>query len=234
MRFRPAGRQRKPPNRHLPHLFPGTPPDIIPFSRRRRYNSVAMYYPVMMRLDGAKCLVVGGGPVAYRKAVALRRAGAKVHVVAPEFLPRFRRLRGVTLVAGRYRAHHLRGVRLAIGATDDAAVHRRLYEACRARGIPVNVVDVPELCTFIVPSVVRRGPITLAISTGGASPGSARELRRRIERLIPPRAARIVRELERTRRRIQRAIPDPSRRLRALRRATARAWKRLVGTAARP
>jgi uroporphyrin-III C-methyltransferase/precorrin-2 dehydrogenase/sirohydrochlorin ferrochelatase len=177
-----------------------------------------MYYPVSLKVAGATCLVVGGGAVAWRKARALARAGARVTAVSPRFDARFGRL-PVRRVRRAFRAADVRGAFLVVSATDDPAVNRAVFEACRRRGIPVNVVDRPELCTFIVPAVVRRGPVTVAVSTGGAFPGLAKALRRELERRLPralgPRAARLARERRRVRRGIGR-VAERMRRARAL------------------
>src|SRR5215831_8641737 len=122
-----------------------------------------MYYPLMLKVKDEACLVVGGGPVALQKARALRRAGAKVTVVSPDFTPAFRRLR-VRRLPRKFRTGDVPGHILVIAATDDPKVNRAVSAACRQRAIPVNVVDVPELCSFIVPSILRRGPVVVAVS----------------------------------------------------------------------
>ncbi len=184
-----------------------------------------MYFPVSLKVGGERCVVVGGGPVALRKARALLRAGARVTAVSPEFAPRFPRVRRLKR---RFRAGDLRGAALAIAASDDPGANRAVHAACRRRGIPVNVVDVPELCTFIVPSVVRRGRVTIAVSTGGLSPSLARALRVWLESFLPPALGRLARSVGARRRRILRALP-PS----PLRTQLLRALGRLPMTASR-
>jgi siroheme synthase-like protein len=177
-----------------------------------------MFYPVSLKVGGERVLVVGGGGVALRKAQALVRAGARVTCVAPRFRAGFRRVR-----AGRirraFRAADVRGAVLVVASTDDPRANRAVYEACRRRGIPVNVVDVPELCSFIVPSVLRRGAVTVAVSTGGRSPSLAKAVRRRLEALLPPALGPLARRLGAERRRLLRALPPSparTRRLKAL------------------
>ncbi|HXX94637.1 MAG TPA: bifunctional precorrin-2 dehydrogenase/sirohydrochlorin ferrochelatase, partial [Planctomycetota bacterium] len=160
-----------------------------------------MIFPVGLNLTGVHCLVVGGGRVALAKARALRRSGARLTVVSPELSPGFKRLEARHL-RRRFRATDLAGQFLAIAATDDPRVNRSVHDQCRRRGILVNVVDVPELCTFIVPSVVRRGPVTLSISTEGQSPALAKALRKDLERLYPSSLGRFARSVGRARRRI--------------------------------
>src|SRR5437868_13245801 len=136
-----------------------------------------MYYPLMLKVKGEPCLVVGGGPVALQKARALSKAGAEVTAVSPSFSAAFRRT-SIPRLKRRFRAGDVSGRILVIAATDSTEVNRAVSAACRKRRIPVNVVDVPELCSFIVPSIVRRGPVVVAISTGGQSPSLAKALRR--------------------------------------------------------
>src|SRR5258706_14472810 len=124
-----------------------------------------MYYPLMLKVKGEPCLVVGGGAIALQKARALQRAGAAVIAVSPVFSAAFERL-AVRRLRRRFRPTDVAGKILAIAATDSPEVNRAVSAACRKRSIPVNVVDVPELCSFIVPSILRRGPVVIAISTG--------------------------------------------------------------------
>jgi precorrin-2 dehydrogenase/sirohydrochlorin ferrochelatase len=141
-------------------------------------------YPVFVLIIGKPCLVVGGGSVAARKVQDLLAAGARVTVVSPGLTPRLAALAGtgeIRHLQGDFQEGQEEGMALVIGATDDMAVNARVSAAAQARGIWVNIVDQPELCTFIVPAQVRRGELTLAISTGGASPALARKLREELE-----------------------------------------------------
>ncbi len=134
-------------------------------------------------------LVVGGGEIAARKIDLLLRAGANVNVVAPELCPSLQQLNSDGRVLHLEELYDeqllLQGITLVIAATDDEAVNREVSEDAQALGLPVNVVDQPELCTFILPSIIDRSPVTVAISTGGASPVLGRILRARLESLIP-------------------------------------------------
>lgn len=158
--------------------------------------------PVVLQIEGRRCLVVGGGAVAARKVEALRRAGAEVTVVAPAVLPRLARRDGVRVVRRRFRLGDLRGAATCIAATDDPALQRRISAACRRLGIPVNVVDAPALCTFTLPAVVRRGDLVVAVSTGGRAPGFSRRVRETLEEAIPPAFGGFLRLLARARGRI--------------------------------
>ena len=153
------------------------------------------YLPVYLDVRGQPCLVVGGGEVAVRKARLLLRAGARVRVLAPELCQGF----SADLAAGRieHRAarfgpEDVEGYAVVIAATSDDAVNRAAAAAARARRIPVNVVDQPSLCSFIMPSIVERAPVTVAVSSGGASPVLARLLRARLETLIPAGYGRLA------------------------------------------
>jgi len=140
-------------------------------------------------------VVVGGGQVAHRKALGLLSCGARVRVVAPELVKPLRRMaeRGeVEYRAKEYERSDLKGAVLVIGATNDPEVNRRVSADARKRRMQVNIADAPELCSFIVPSVVKRGPISIAISTGGASPALARKLRLELERVVGPEYGRLA------------------------------------------
>ena len=139
------------------------------------------YYPAFLNISGKKVVVVGGGTIAERKIFALMKAGAVVTVISPTITKRlFREKEKNTIrhIARMYRKGDLKGSFLVIAATDTPSVNSKV---AREAPSPVNVVDVPKECSFIAPSVVRRGPLTIAISTGGKSPAFARTLRRELE-----------------------------------------------------
>lgn len=151
--------------------------------------------PIFLKLRGRRCLVVGGGEVAARKVELLGSAGAAVTVVAPELCDRLRE----ESVALRITHHErqfvdsdLEGQVLVVAATDNASVNREISKGAQARGVPVNVVDQPALCSFIMPSILDRSPVLVAVSTGGASPVLARMLRARLESLIPAAYGRLA------------------------------------------
>jgi precorrin-2 dehydrogenase/sirohydrochlorin ferrochelatase len=146
------------------------------------------YYMACLDLEDRPCLVVGGGPVALEKVRGLLDCGARVTVVAPEILPDLLDL-PVSFVEGRYQASDLEGRFLVVAATDDEPLNRRVFGDAEARGMLCNVVDVPELCSFILPAVHREGPLAVAVSTGGASPALAKRLRDEIARVVRPEHA---------------------------------------------
>jgi uroporphyrin-III C-methyltransferase/precorrin-2 dehydrogenase/sirohydrochlorin ferrochelatase len=153
------------------------------------------YLPIFLNLHDQRCLVVGGGDVATRKAAMLMRAGAYVHVVAPDIdaslLERLASANGSFRI-GTYSADDLDGAVLAVAATDDEAVNRQVSADCRARHLPVNVVDSPALCSFVFPSIVDRSPLIVAVSSAGKSPVLARLLRARLETTIPAAYGRLA------------------------------------------
>lgn len=139
------------------------------------------FYPAFLDLKGKACLVVGGGRLAFHKTEALVRSGARVTVVAPRTHPSFGRLANVRIVRRAFRSTDLAARPwLVVACTDDETLHGRIAALCRQRRLWVNVVDRPPLCDFIVPSVVRRGPVTFAVSTGGLSPAVAKFLGARL------------------------------------------------------
>jgi precorrin-2 dehydrogenase/sirohydrochlorin ferrochelatase len=170
-------------------------------------------YPIFLGLEGRRALVVGGGKVALRKAEALADAGAEVRVVAPELAAELRRDGRFECIGEPYSARHIKGMFLAVAATDDEAVNARVAADARAAGVLVNVVDRPALCDFIVPSVVDRGRLLIAISTGGAAPSLARKTRERFEREFGPEYAILLDALAEVRYRYKSSdLPEATRR----------------------
>jgi precorrin-2 dehydrogenase/sirohydrochlorin ferrochelatase len=180
------------------------------------------YYPMMVDLAGRRCLVVGGGRVAERKVALLLEAGADVAVVSPVVTPRIADLaaRGAIRLARRtVRSADLDRAFLAFAATDDAEVNQGVAREVRSAGGLVNVADAPEACDFHVPSVVRRGDLTIAISTGGGSPALAKRLRQRLEATIGPEYEAFLAALRELRARAKEVIADPAERQALFRRA---------------
>jgi precorrin-2 dehydrogenase/sirohydrochlorin ferrochelatase len=177
------------------------------------------YIPIFLDVTGRECVVVGGGEVAERKVEALLNAGAHVTVVSPHLSQSLESIaaRGlVTHIARDYERGDIRGSVLVYAASDDPKLHRELVAEARALGIPINVVDVPELCTFISPAVVNRGDLQIAISTGGASPAFAARLRRALEDQFGTEYALTLKVLRAARRRLHADEIDPADRMRRL------------------
>lgn len=139
------------------------------------------YYPVVMDLSGRKCLIVGGGEVALRKALSLTAAGGLVTVIAPEVDPGIEDLPGVDVEKRSWLAGDSASFVLVFAATNDRALNASVSDEARANNIPVNVVDDPELCSFIVPACVTRGDLMIAVTSSGKSPALSKKIRRELE-----------------------------------------------------
>lgn len=169
--------------------------------------------PIFLNIKDRRCLVVGGGEVALRKVETLTRAGARVLVVAPEIDPELdaqHRAGKIEWHQSRFAPDHLAGAALAVAASDDESVNAAVSQAAQNRGIPVNVVDQPALCTFVMPSIVDRSPLIIAISSSGAAPVLARMVRSRLEALIPAAYGRLAHLAARYRDLVKRRLPAGS------------------------
>jgi siroheme synthase-like protein len=173
-------------------------------------------YPLtLVGLDAARCVVVGGGTVAARKVAGLRQAGAKPIVISPMLCPELESQAAqgeIEVIRRPYRQGDLMGARLAIAATDDPAVNEIVFGEAQAVRCLVNVVDDPARCSFFVPAVVRRGALTIAVSTGGKSPALARRIRQQLESLFDPAYEMLLDLLSRLRPMVQATVSDPGRR----------------------
>jgi uroporphyrin-III C-methyltransferase/precorrin-2 dehydrogenase/sirohydrochlorin ferrochelatase len=175
------------------------------------------YFPVFFDLTGQKVLIVGGGDVALRKISLLQRTGASITVVAPQIAPEL--MAGAAagkleLAIREFVPEDLDGARLVIVATSRRAVNRWIAKLSESRNIPVNVVDDREASRFIVPAIIDRDPVLVAISTGGTSPVLARRLRERLEALIPARIGQLASWLEALRRSTREKLRDTDERRR--------------------
>ncbi|MBK9130595.1 MAG: uroporphyrinogen-III C-methyltransferase [Gammaproteobacteria bacterium] len=167
------------------------------------------FLPIFLQLRDRDCLVVGGGEVAARKIGLIRRAGGRVTVIAPELCTELAELmsRGeIVHRAGEFRPADVDAFAIVVAATGDTAVNTAVSAAAHARNIPVNVVDAPGLCSFIFPSIVDRSPVLVAVSSGGTSPVLARQLRARLETMIPAGYGRLAELLGRFRVRVGRSL----------------------------
>ena len=169
--------------------------------------------PIFLNVRGRTCVVFGGGEVASRKIGVLTKAGARVRVVSPELEPALLAARDagkIEWLQANFSPDHLAGATLAIAATDDDEVNAAVSRAAQDLGIPVNVVDSPALCTFIMPSILDRSPLIVAISSGGAAPVLARMMRSRLEALIPASYGRLASLAARYRERVKNRLPAGS------------------------
>ncbi|MBI5969781.1 MAG: bifunctional precorrin-2 dehydrogenase/sirohydrochlorin ferrochelatase [Deltaproteobacteria bacterium] len=180
----------------------------IPQSHQEFFLLTLMrYYPVFLDIAGRHCVVVGGGRVAERKAASLVSAGAEVIVISPAFTKGLKGLTnkissssypspfrgegrvgvgGLKLIRRNYKTGDLKGAYLTIAASASKAVNKRVHNEASERNVLINVVDSPDICSFIVPSVVERGSIVIAISTSGKAPALARVIRKELEKIIGP------------------------------------------------
>ncbi len=170
------------------------------------------YYPAFLDVNGRDCLVVGGGAVGTRKVRTLLECGARVTVISTAFSPELEELSAagrVMLKSGPYGARDLEGKFLVIGATDDEELNRRVSEDAARRNMPCNIADRPEACSFILPAIVTRGDLVIAISTSGKSPAFAKYLRRRLQKEFGPEYARFLEIMGAVRRRLLAAEHAP-------------------------
>jgi len=173
------------------------------------------YFPLFLKVSGRPCLVVGGGKVAARKIQLLQRAGASVTVVSPRSCDEviaYAATGSINYIHRDFQDEDMAGMVLAIAATSNEAVNRRVAELAEQQRIPVNVVDSPGLCSFIVPSMVDRSPVQIAVSTGGSSPVLARLLRARLESFIPAAYGRLARLVDDYRQGVKARFSKPAQR----------------------
>jgi precorrin-2 dehydrogenase/sirohydrochlorin ferrochelatase len=170
------------------------------------------YYPVFLNLKGKKAVVVGGGKVAERKVLSLLKSGAEVTVISPFLTVRLAREKSresIRHLARRYRNNDLKGAFIVVAATDSPETNRTIASDAPAL---VNVVDVPSECNFIAPSIVKRGPLTIAISTGGISPAMSKALRKELEGLYGSRFSDYLGFVKRIRTKAMAEIDDRKKR----------------------
>ena len=168
------------------------------------------YLPIFYQIKQRTCLVVGGGTVAARKVSLLRKAGADVLVVSPQLCDELEQLKSIGKIRHQqrgYQSDDLEDCVLVIAATDQADLNERISVEAGSRHTPVNVVDNPALCSFIMPSIIDRSPVQIAVSTGGASPVLARLIRTRLEGLIPAAYGKLGALVEGFRDRVKAAFP---------------------------
>lgn len=192
----------------------------IPFVFGAKRNSVQAMplYPLFLKLEGRRCVVIGGGKVATRKVQSLIECGARVLVVSPELCPELEKRASageIDVVRRGFEPDDIRGAVVAIAATSLRSVNETVVEAGRAIGVLVNVVDVPGLCDFYVPSSFERGDLQIAVSTGGAFPALAKKLRIALEAQFGPEYQAYLELLTRFREQVKARIADSHRRAEA-------------------
>jgi uroporphyrin-III C-methyltransferase/precorrin-2 dehydrogenase/sirohydrochlorin ferrochelatase len=173
------------------------------------------YFPVFVKLKNKDCLVVGAGEIAARKIELLARAGAKITVIANKISHHVSSLEEpckLTLLQKPFTPTDLRGFRLVVSATDNKETNQLVAKTAEEQNILVNVVDNPELCSFIFPAIIDRSPVVAAVSSGGAAPVLARLLRAKIETTIPPAYGQLAQLAEKYRNDVKKHIKEPAQR----------------------
>ena len=169
------------------------------------------YLPIFIQIKNRSCLVVGGGSIAARKVALLRKAQANVTVVSPELCDELKNLNDEGLIQHSNRGfedNDLESCFAVIAATNHRQVNERVSELAHQLRLPVNVVDNPDLCSFIMPSIIDRSPVVIAVSTGGSSPVLARLIRTKLEGSIPAAYGRLAKLVEGFRGKVKTAFPD--------------------------
>ena len=173
-------------------------------------------FPISLKLQQQLCLIVGGGRIAYRKAVLLAKAGAVLHVIAPEIEADLLAL--VEQTQGQYFAEafktplNLRDYRLVIAATNDRAVNQQVFEVCEVEKVLVNSVDDPPHCRFMVPAIIDRSPLILSVASNGTSPVLSRQIRTQLETLIPHGMGKLAEFSGKWRAKVKEKIANPDQR----------------------
>src|SRR3954467_7823971 len=168
------------------------------------------YYPIYLDIEERNVVIIGGGNVCARKAETMMKYGARVTVVSPEFteeIEQWAREGCLAIERKPYASADIDGANMVIASTDDQSVNEQIAADCRARRIPVNVVDVTPLCEFIVPAIIEKGSIQIAVSTGGKSPALARTLKEDLQRTIGPEYAEVNDVLGTLRKEAKRVLP---------------------------
>jgi precorrin-2 dehydrogenase/sirohydrochlorin ferrochelatase len=163
------------------------------------------YYPISIDIQKKNCLVVGGGNVAYRKVLQLIKSGARVKVVAPsaiEPIVKLKKQNKIELAKRSYRPSDLTDRYLVYAATDDSYLNKEIFQDTRTRHILVNVVDAPGYCDFIMPAVIKKGRITITVSTDGFAPYAAVRIKKRIDKLLNPEYMKLIQSIIKVRSRL--------------------------------
>jgi len=182
-------------------------------------------FPMFLKIAGRPCLVVGAGAIAKSKIESLVRCGADVRVVAPrasEAIRQLARTGGIVWHRRRFQKADLRGMRLVVAATSSPTLHERIFRQAQSLGILCNAVDEPSRCDFYYPAVMRRGPLQIAVSTGGCAPALAQRLRRELARYFAPEYGPWTEAIGRARSKILASGISPEKRRRMIRKLSSR------------
>ncbi len=170
-------------------------------------------YPIQLLVENRLCVVIGGGEIAFRKAGALLQAGGRLKIIAPDVCDKMAELienKALSWAQKNYDEGDIEGAFVVVAATDDEKINRMASENARRQGILINVVDRPELCSFYVPSIVRRGDLTLTVATGGAGPALSMKLRKQLEKQFGDEYADYLQIISQCRRTAKSKYPDDS------------------------
>ncbi len=190
-----------------------------------------VYYPVFLDLTEKRCVIVGGGPVAERKCTSLIKTGALITVIAPEITKRLKGYKdkgAIEHIARAYRKGDIASAHIVISATDSRETNERVAGDSESLHRLINVVDTPDLCNFIVPSVFRRGMLSIAVSTGGVSPALSKAIRKELERIYGPELAGKIKAIGKMRDRAKKEITGKKERERFIKKATLHIKKGVV------
>ncbi len=200
---------------------------------KSRNEQIFKLLPMFLKVAGRNCLVVGAGAEGESKIASLMQAGAKIKVVAPEItgqVETWARGKKIELHRRVFRLSDLDGVYLVVAATSSPKTHRIIYREASRRGILCNVADVPPLCDFYFPAVVRRGPLVIAISTSGQSPALAQRLRKQLEIQFGEEYEKWIRQLGKARKKLLAKAMEPHKRKALLHEmASQRAFETFLG-----
>lgn len=171
------------------------------------------YFPFFVEIKGKKCLIVGGGMVAYRKALVLNEYGPDITVVAIHIVPELKHLaslngESIALQIRGFDDGDLENIDFVVAATSDDGLNRHISQVCRQRKIPINVVDVQEECSFIFPALIKEKEIVVGISTGGSSPTIAKYLKKRFKEAIPSGFGALAAQLNTYRNLVKEKVPS--------------------------
>jgi precorrin-2 dehydrogenase/sirohydrochlorin ferrochelatase len=182
---------------------------------KRSYNAIMSKYPIFLEMQGRRAVIIGGGAVATQKAQALLAAGARLVVVSKDVDDTLSALcqgANAELVKSGYSKSYIAEAAIVIAATSDERLNKQIYKDCQELEILCNVVNAPELCDFIVPAVVRRGDLQIAIGTEGHCPAYAGHLRKKLEQTFTAKNGEFLAELEKLRKHIIKNVPDQAER----------------------
>ncbi|OGI02627.1 MAG: hypothetical protein A2Y25_03035 [Candidatus Melainabacteria bacterium GWF2_37_15] len=169
------------------------------------------YYPIMLDIIGKNCLVIGGGKVALRKITSLLFSSAKVNVISEELceeLKTYCHEGKICWIQKKFEPADIKNAVLVFAATDSTETNREIAKISKTKGIPVNVVDDPDLCDFIVPSIIEQGDLTITVSTNGKSPALAKKIREDLEKQFGPHYAKFLNILGNIREKASKEIPN--------------------------